>query len=55
MSIIKKDKDYITATKEGRLFIKTSDFFKQQKVKETIEQILKSSIYKERIDKKTTV
>lgn len=42
---------FVRSTKEGRLYIKTSDFFKQKKVKETIHTLLKSDIIKE-IDKR---
>ena len=37
---------YIKATKEGKLYIKTSDFFKQAKVKTLLNQLSESSIFK---------
>lgn len=42
-----KSKDtYIKSTSSGRLYIETSDFFKQKKIKETIESLLDSDIIK---------
>lgn len=42
---------FIISTREGRLYIKTSDFFRQKEIKETIQRLLKSDIIKE-IDKR---
>lgn len=42
-----KKENIVKATKEGRLYIKTSDFFKQAKVQKTIADLLKSDIVKE--------
>ncbi len=41
------NKNFVKATKEGRLYIPTSDFFKQQKVKDLLEKLLDSPLYKE--------
>lgn len=38
---------YVKSTKEGRLYIPTSDFFKQDRVKVLIEKLIESSIYKD--------
>lgn len=46
-----KQDNYVKATREGRLYIKTTDFFKQDKVRETITRLKNSTIVKE-IDKK---
>ena len=43
----KKKESYVKATREGRLYIKTSDFFKQGKIQKTIEILLDSEIVKE--------
>ncbi len=40
-------KQYIKATRDGKLYIKTSDFFKQKKVINTIKELLDSDIIKE--------
>ena len=42
----KKKENYIKATKEGKLYIETSDFFKQDKIKKDIEELLSSEIIK---------
>lgn len=47
MSKIDKNENFVVATKEGRLYIRTSDFFKQTKVKETIAKLKNSKIIKE--------
>jgi hypothetical protein len=39
--------NFIKATKEGRLYIKTSDFFKQKDIKDTIKILLDSDLIKE--------
>lgn len=46
MSAERKNK-FIKATKEGRLYIKTSDFFKQKDIKDTIKILLDSDLIKE--------
>lgn len=46
MSTERKNK-FIKATKEGRLYIKTSDFFKQKDIKDTIKILLDSDLIKE--------
>lgn len=47
----KEKKKYIKATKEGRLYIKTEDLLKSDKVKKTIAKLMESDIVKE-IEKK---
>ena len=42
----KERKDYIKSTESGRLYIETSDFFKQTKIQETVESLLNSDIIK---------
>ena len=37
-------KKIVNATKEGRLYIKTVDFFNQEKIKNTINELLNSNI-----------
>lgn len=37
----------IHSTKEGRLYIKTSDFFNQEKIQQTIHELLDSDIIKQ--------
>ena len=49
--IMKNTKGFIKATKEGKLYIKTSDFFKQKDIKDTIKILLDSDLIKE-IDKR---
>ncbi|WP_343539278.1 hypothetical protein [Sphingobacterium thalpophilum] len=46
-----KKENFVVATTEGRLYIRTVDFFKQDKIKETIERLKNSKIVKE-IDEK---
>jgi hypothetical protein len=41
-----KKQNIIKSTKEGRLYIKTSDFFKQVKIQQTVNDLLKSDIVK---------
>lgn len=36
----------IHSTKEGKLYITTADFFKQEKIKQTINELLDSDIIK---------
>ncbi|MGJ1205674.1 hypothetical protein [Sphingobacterium lactis] len=47
MSKTDNKENFVVATKEGRLYIKTSDFFKQKKIKETIEKLKNSKIVKQ--------
>jgi hypothetical protein len=42
-----KKQNIVKSTKEGRLYIKTSDFFKQEKIQQTVNDLLKSSIVKD--------
>lgn len=42
-----KKENIVKATKEGRLYIETSDFFKQAKIQKTVTDLLKSNIVKE--------
>ncbi|SFC29725.1 hypothetical protein SAMN04487891_108171 [Flagellimonas taeanensis] len=51
----KIEKDYTKATDEGRLYIKTIDFFKQEKIQDTIEKILESRIIKGIEEKKSSL
>ncbi|GAA4275138.1 hypothetical protein U6A24_17365 [Aquimarina gracilis] len=44
-------KEYTKVTSEGKIFIKTSDFFKIDKIQETINLFLESDLIKE-IDKR---
>ena len=46
MSTERKNK-FVKATKEGRLYIKTSDFFKQKDIKDTIKILLDSDLIKD--------
>lgn len=48
---MEKEISYKRATKEGRLYIKTSDFFKQSTIQNTIEELLNSDLIKA-IDKR---
>lgn len=43
----KTEPDIIHTTNEGRMYIKSSDFFKQEKVKVLIEKLENSSIFQE--------
>ncbi|AKP51556.1 hypothetical protein CA2015_2135 [Cyclobacterium amurskyense] len=49
---VKKNKDVVKATKEGRIYIENEDFFKQEKVQSLISRLKKSSIFKEIESKK---
>lgn len=42
-----KDKSAVIATSEGRLYIKTVDFFKQEKIIKTIRKLKNSKIVKQ--------
>lgn len=42
-----KKVSYVKSTKEGRLYIPTSDFFKQEKVKDMVDKLINSSVYKD--------
>lgn len=44
--------NFVKATKEGRLYIKTSDFFKQKDIKDAIEILLDSDLIKKIEDRK---
>ena len=46
-----KKKNIVKSTKSGRLYIETTDFLKQKKVKATIKLLLESDLIKN-IDKK---
>lgn len=46
--------DKIKATKEGKLYIKTEDFFAQKEIQRAIEKILKSSFYRKLKQKSTS-
>jgi hypothetical protein len=38
--------NYVRATSEGRLYIKTVDFFKEEKVQRMVADLINSDIYK---------
>lgn len=38
---------FVRSTKEGRLYIKTEDFFKSEEVRDLVVKLKKSSIYEE--------
>jgi hypothetical protein len=40
-------KNIVHSTKEGRLYIKISDFFGQEKIQQTIKELLASDIIKQ--------
>ena len=40
------NKDLAKATKEGRLYLTTRDFFNQEKVQRLLEKLQDSSVYK---------
>ncbi|MEO6903952.1 MAG: hypothetical protein ABI315_12505 [Bacteroidia bacterium] len=42
-----KEESIIHSTKEGRLYIKTVDFFQQEKIKQTIHELLDSDIMRQ--------
>jgi hypothetical protein len=42
-----KKRNIVKSTKSGRLYIETTDFLKQSKVKATIQLLLKSDLIKE--------
>lgn len=44
---MKKDKNYVKATPEGRLYIETKDFFKQPKIQKQIKKLMNSKIVKD--------
>ncbi len=48
----KHRENFVIATKEGRLYIKSSDFFKQAKIRETIEKLKNSELVKSIIKNK---
>jgi hypothetical protein len=43
----KKSNNYIKSTSDGRLYIKTEDFFRQQEIKDLIEKLMDSKLFKE--------
>lgn len=43
---MKKKKDYVKATSEGRLYIETEDFFKQPKIIKQIKKLMESKTVK---------
>lgn len=46
-TIVKNSEEVIKSTKEGRLYIRTEDFFRQQKVQDIIMELLQSDIVKD--------
>ena len=42
-----KKENIVKSTKEGKLYIKTSDFFKQIKIQQTVNALLNSDIVKD--------
>ena len=46
------NENIIHSTKEGRLYINTSDFFGQEKIKQTINELLDSDIIKKIYERK---
>lgn len=43
----KKEQDFIHATKEGRMYIKSKDFFKQERVIKLIKKLEKCTVVKQ--------
>lgn len=41
------EKSYVKSTREGRLYIPTEDFFKQDKIKKMVHKLMNSSVYKD--------
>jgi len=39
--------NYIKSTADGRLYITTKDFFRQQEIKEMIEKLMNSKLFQE--------
>ncbi len=46
-AIVSNSDEIIQSTREGRLYIRTQDFFRQQKVREIILDLLESDIVKD--------
>lgn len=46
-AIVSNSDEIIQSTKEGRLYIRTQDFFRQKKVREIILDLLESDIVKD--------
>ncbi len=46
-TIVINNEDIIQSTKEGRLYIRTQDFFRQKKVQDIIFGLLESDIIKD--------
>jgi hypothetical protein len=49
-----KKENIVKSTRQGRLYIKTSDFFNQERIQKTISILLKSDIIKEIEERKKT-
>ena len=45
--MINKKENIVKSTKEGRLYIKTADFFKQEKIQKTVNDLLNSDIVRD--------
>lgn len=45
--VVKNSDEVIKSTREGRLYIRTEDFFRQQKVQATILDLMNSDIIKD--------
>jgi len=43
----KESNNYIKSTSDGRLYIETEDFFRQQEIKDLIEKLMDSKLFKE--------
>ncbi|WP_341902653.1 hypothetical protein [Fluviicola taffensis] len=46
-AIVSNSDEVIQSTKEGRLYIRTQDFFRQQKVQKIIFELLESDLIKD--------
>jgi hypothetical protein len=46
-TIVSNSDEIIQSTKEGRLYIRTQDFFRQQKVQKIIFELLESDLIKD--------
>lgn len=51
---MEKEKKIVKSTESGRLYIKTSDFFKQEDVRSMIDSLMDSSIFKSIKERKQT-
>lgn len=54
MTKIKSDPGIVKATSEGKLYVKSSDFFSLEKVKETIYKLKNSQLIKDLDNKKAS-